>query len=363
VEFVLNAQTNGQDFCWYYDIGQKQWSVSGAFYYWNSHVTALLAQTAFAMRKLPEGFIEHEFWDRVVQRIESCIDSWISNSMKDDGRWAFSYPDSRPVRIEDVGMMLNALACISGYEKIWGDAGRADRFSRIAQKTCTWILEQQEMSQDSWGYGGYYDDDSRTVQTMVSNSRAMFGLLSFWSFAGLTIQQLDYNSLRRRMIAWTDGFVLKMTDSHGGPAESRTRNNTSLYPKRTLAAGELVRDLMLIWVDLGGDYYWNLTQRTYYWLVGRNEMSLDMQQIDGTTATAGRFYIGMENATYVNRESSTETTAQCLEAMLHAMSIDIPEFSHRGFTTLAVILTTLVLIVQRTRRRVLLGSSHSGSNL
>ena len=361
VEFVLEAQTNGQDFCRYYDMKQKQWLVSGSFYYWNSHVIALLAQTAFTMRKLPERSIEHGFWDNVVQRIESCVDSWIENSMKEDGGWIFSYLDSRSIRTEDVGMMLNALACISGYEKVWGDANRAERFSRAAKKTCTWILEQQEMNQDSWGYGGYYDDHSRATQTTVSNGRTMFGLLSFWSFAGLTIQQPDYNLLRRRMIAWTDGFVLKMTDSHGGPAENRTKEVISFYPKRTLAAAELIRDLMLIWVNLGGSYYWNLTQLTYYWLVGKNEMSLDMQQIDNATPTTGSFYTGVENATYVNRDSSTDTTAQCVEAMLHAMSVDIPEFPHHDFTILTAILATVSLLVQRRQRRLLLGSPCSSA--
>jgi hypothetical protein len=351
VEFVLEGQTANFDFHRYYDTKREQWVGSGSFYYWNSHVMALLAQTAFTMRKLPEGSIEHTFWNRVIQRIEACIDSWTGAAMKTDGSWEIAYPEPRSVRVEDVGMMLNVLSCVSGYEKMWGDGGRAEKFSKAARKTCDWILNQQEMNQNSWGYGGYYDDQSKAIQTTLSNGRIVFGLLSFWTSIGLTVQEPDYDLLRKRMIAWTDGFVVKITDQYGGPAANRTELLTSLYPKRTLVAAEFIRDLMLIWVDLGGSYYWSLTELTYNWLVGKNEMQRDMQQMNEPMGRKGSFCSGMQNSTYVDLESTTETTAECVEAMLHAMTIDIPEFPHFKYPVASTIVAAATLLIILTRRR------------
>jgi len=352
VEFVLESQAGTRDFHRYYDITQKQWVMSGSFYYWNAHIMALLAQTAFIMHKLPQTSIEYEFWDRVVQRIRSCIDSWIDNSMRSNGSWVFAYPEPRPTRTEDVGMMLNALSCMSGYEQKWGDRSQAEKLSRAAQKTCEWILREQETDRNSWGYGGFYDDDSKALQTTLSNGRTVFGVLAYWTFIGLTVTQPDYEALRRRMIAWTEGFAVGMMDRFGGPGEGRTQASVRNYPKRALAAAEFIRDLTLIWVDLGGSYYWSLAEQSYHWLVGKNEMNLDMQQVNNTAAVRGGFYAGMENSTHVNGRSTTEITAECVEAMLHAMSIDIPEFPALRYSTIfAVEAVAMSLIFQVGRRR------------
>jgi len=352
VEFVLESQAGTWDFHRYYDLKKRQWAVSGSFYYWNAHIVALLAQSAFLMHKLPQTTIEYELWDRVVQRIRFCIDSWIENSMRSDGSWIFTYPEPRPTRTEDVGMMLNALSCMSGYEQKWGDRNRAEKLSRAAQKTCEWILRQQETDRDSWGYGGFYDDDSKAFQTTVSNGRTIFGVLTYWTFIGLTVAQPDYEALRRRMIAWTEGFAIGMMDRFGGPGEGRTEASVRNYPKRTLATAEFIRDLALIWVDLGGSYYWSLAEQSYYWLVGKNEMNLDMQQANSAAATGGGFYAGMENSTHFNKKSTTEITAECVEAMLHAMSIDIPEIPALRYSAIfAVEAVAMSLIFQASRRR------------
>jgi len=351
VEFVLESQSGTSDFHRYYDLKQKQWAISGSFYYWNAHIIALLAQTAFVMRRLPQRTIEYEFWDRVVQRIRACIDSWIGSSMRPDGSWIFTYPEPRPTRTEDVGMMLNALSCISGYEQRWGDWSRAERFSGAAQRTCEWVLRQQETDRNSWAYGGFYDDDSKALQTTLSNGRTMFGVLAYWTFIGLTTPQPDYEGLRKRMIAWTEGFALGMMDRYGGPGESRTPTFLKIYPKRTLTAAEFVRNLALIWVDLGGSYYWSLTEQSYHWLTGKNEMNLDMQQVSNKGATEGGFYAGIENDTHVSRESTTEITAQCVEAMLHAMSIDIPEFPPARYPMILAIAAIATSLLQATRRK------------
>lgn len=353
VEFVLDSQSGTMDFHRYYDMKQRQWVSSGLFHYWNAHITALLAQTAFTMHKLPQRTIEYGFWDRVIQRVESCIDSWIEVSMRADGSWVFIYPEPSQTRTEDVGMMLNTLSCISGYEQRWGDSKRAERYSRLAQKTCEWILRQQEMDQYSWAYGGFYDDGSRTLQTVLSNARTMFGVLSYWTFIGLTVPQPDYDTLRKSMIAWVDGFVIPMMDGFGGPGEGRTETLVKPYPKRTLTAAELLRDFVLIWVDLGGSYYWSLAERSYHWLVGKNEMDLDMQQANNTAATRGGFYAGIVNGTHVDQRSTVEITAQCVEAMLHAMSIDIPEFAFQSRIVIAgaaVLTASLILHIGRRRR-------------
>jgi len=351
VEFVLEGQAGTWDFHRYYDVKRNEWFLSGSFYYWNAHIMAMLAQTAFLMRKLPQMTNEHEFWDRVVQRITLCINSWIGASMRPDGSWIFAYPEPRQTRTEDVGMMLNALSCISGYEQKWGDRNRAEMLSKAAQKTCEWILLQQEMDRSSWGYGGFYDDNSKALQTTLSNGRTMFGVLAYWTFIGLTEPRPDYEGLRKRMIAWTGDFALRLMDSHGGPGEGRTQALVRIYPKRTLAAAELIRDLALIWVDLGGSYYWSLAERSYCWLVGKNEMTLDMQQVNNTGATRGGFYAGIENSTDVNKKSTTEVTAQCVEAMLHAMSIDIPEFPSVRYSEIFAISVMAILILRAGGRK------------
>jgi len=351
VEFVLEGQAGTGDFHRYYDVKRKEWVLSGSFYYWNAHIMAMLAQTAFLMRKLPQRTIEHEFWDRVVEKITLCINSWIGASMRPDGGWSFAYPEPRQTRTEDVGMMLNALSCISGYEQMWGDRNRAEILSRAAQRTCDWILLQQEMDRSSWGYGGFYDDNSKALQTTLSNGRAMFGVLAYWTFIGLTVPKPDYEGLRKRMIAWTEDFALRLMDSHGGPGEGRTQVLVKIYPKRTLAAAELIRDLALIWVDLGGSYYWSLAERSYCWLVGKNEMTLDMQQVNNTGATRGGFYTGIENSTEVNKKSTINVTAQCVEAMLLAMSIDIPEFSPMRYSAIFAISVIAISILEAGKRR------------
>jgi len=351
-EFVLESQAETLDFYRHYDLKLGQWAVSGTFYYWNAHIAALMAQTAFTMRTLPEGGIEYEFWDIVIQRIESSIDSWIETSMKTDGSWVFTYPEARTTRTEDVGMMLSALSCISGYEHEWGDRIRAERFYGAAQKTLEWVLEQQEMNRNSWGYGGFYDNHSKTIQTTLSNGRAMFGLLSYWTFVGLMVPEPDYGLLRKRMIAWTEGFAVPTMDHHGGPSEHRTETLAKVYPKKTLNAAEFVRDLAFVWVDLGGSYYWSLAELCYYWLVGRNEMNLDMQQVNNTRVVHGGFYVAIENSTHVDTKSTVETTAECVEAMLHAMSIDIPEITFsRSSAVFAVAATAALLLVRAAKRR------------
>ncbi len=123
-------------------------------------------------------------------------------------------------------------------------------------------------------------------------------------------------------------------DRFGGLGESRTEASVKNYPKRTLAAAEFIRDLALIWVDLGGSYHWSLAEQSYFWLVGKNEMNLGMQQVNNTVATKGGFYAGVESSTYVNRKSITKITAECVEVMLYAMSIDIPEFPAPRYSTI-----------------------------
>jgi hypothetical protein len=351
LEFVLESQAVTRDFHRYYDTKKGQWVSSGSFYFWNAHIVALLVQTAFTMRRLPEGFVGHEFWDRIIQSVESCIDSWMESNMRTDGSWILVYPDSRPVQTGDVGMILNALSCLSGYEKMWKNGDKADGYSKAAQRTCGWVVSKQEMNPSSWGYGGYYDDDSRKVQTALSNGRAMFGLLSYWAFIGLTIPDPDYDLLRKSMIAWTEGFVAKMTDHYGGPGEGRTELATFLYPKKTLAAAEFIRDLTLIWVNLGGARYWSLAEMTYKWLVGSNEMSIDLQQMNDTDTMNGSFFSGIENDTYMDQKSTIETTSQCIDAMLNAMSIHIPELSHPYSMTFLIVAASSVLLSLKRRKR------------
>jgi len=118
-----------------------------------------------------------------------------------------------------------------------------------------------------------------------------------------------------------------------------------------LAAAELIRDLALIWVDLGGSYYWSLAERSYFWLVGKNEMTLDMQQVNNTGATRGGFYAGIENSADVNKKSTTEVNAQCVEAMLHAMSIDIPEFYSMRYSEIFAISVIAISILRAGKRK------------
>jgi hypothetical protein len=352
LEFVLDGQAVTRDFYNYYDTKKGQWVTSGSFYYWNARIAALLAQTAFTMRRLPEGSIEHDFWDRIIQSVEFCLDPWMESNMRTEGSWILVYPDSSPVQTGDVGMILSALSCVSGYEKMWGNVDRADRYSKAAQRTFSWIVTKQEMNPDSWGYGGYYDDYSRTVQTTLSNERTMSGLLAYWTFIGLTVPDPDYDLLRKSMIAWTEGFVLKTTDHYGGPGESRTELVASFYPKKTLVAAELIRDLTLIWVNLGGARYWSFAELTYKWLVGGNEMNIDMQQMNNADMTNGRFFTGIENVTYVDQKSTTEITSQCVDAMLNAISVDIPEFSHPHSIASLIVAASLVLLsLERLRRK------------
>jgi hypothetical protein len=364
VEFVLDGQSATGDFHCYYDLKRREWILSGSFHYWNAHIMAMLAQSAFLMRNHPKSEIESQFWDRVVQRINMCINSWVDVCMRPDGSWMFTYPDLERPRTEDAAMMVNALICVSGYEQKWGSRDRAEALSTLAEKTFEWILLQQDMDQSSWGYGGFYDDDSRNVQTTLSNARTIFGVLAYWTFIGLTKPEIDYEPIRRRMIAWVDGFALQMMDSYGGPGHGRTKDLVKSYPKRALTSAELTRDLAIIWVDLGGPYYWSLAERSYHWLIGKNEMNLDMQQVNNTGVTRGGFYAGIENSTCIDKRSTTGITAQCVEAMLEAMSIDIPEFSSIRRSTLAMLVTIAATLMCKKRicRRVL-KSAHTTSYL
>jgi hypothetical protein len=126
-----------------------------------------------------------------------------------------------------------------------------------------------------------------------------------------------------------------------------------------LVAAELIRDLTLIWVNLGGTRYWSFAELTYKWLAGSNEMNIDMQQVNNTDLTNGSFFAGIENTTYVDQKSTTEITSQCVDAMLNAISVDIPEFSHPDSIASLIVATSLVLLLLK-RRRVKLHSQTIG---
>ncbi len=349
VNFVLTGQAATGDFNEYFDIAQRSWSNSGKLHYWNAFVSAMLSLTAINMRRLPELGIKHEYWTRVISRVETFVERWSDSGLQRDGSWVFTYNDGVRPGIAENGMMLATLSCLSAYEFRWGDRVKGTGYSTIAKKTASWLLDMQEMDQSKWSWGGFYEDRTRTMQISLPNARAMHGILVYWEFISVSVESDPslYDMLRERLVAWAEGFFGKMRDDFGGPYFQRDANGASKYPKRTLEAAEFIRDIGIIWVDHGEPKYWSWTELTCQWLFGNNEAQTDLQQAKNLKGQTGGFYVGIQQNASVDQRSTTLAVSICAEAMLYALYIDVPEFHRSGLVAAILIIGTLIL----TRRR------------
>jgi hypothetical protein len=355
VEFVEAAQTGSGDFHEYYDLATRTWIHGGQFYYWNPYATMGPAYAAFVITNQVQS--ERTYWAGVIEKLRECVDYWVPLRQAADGSILFSFPDG-PARADlaSNAALLVSLIHIALFEYYWGERSLATKYAVWSQKIASWLYSFQEKNNSTWGFGGFYADRSRTLQTAFENGLIIFGLNSYYKAASLLLSNStpSIEGLRQMMMDWIVGFVERTPDPWGGAQYARTASGIISYPKTTMALSSILQAAVDIWIDIGPRVYWDDSQRLYKWLVGGNELSVDLQSAVNIAGQGGGFYEGIgKNGTMTY--SDLGISAFGLYALVRAAFVSIPgdypvpEFSS-GYAN-AVLVLALVLVFSMVGRR------------
>jgi hypothetical protein len=143
-----------------------------------------------------------------------------------------------------------------------------------------------------------------------------------------------------------------MIDSNWGPYRYRTALEKAQYPKQVLAAAELMRALVEIWVVLGDMKYVDYAVRLYDWITGINEKNTDLQQARNRKSELGGFYTGIDADRSIENDSNLEITGTTTMAFIYGKWITIPEFpSSSLYLILPTLLALLFIISYKERKR------------
>ena len=354
LNFIMSAQTDKKDFYHYWNLTTRKWNEDGALFYWNAYAIEGLAFSAFHMYASATLQTDKTFYAKARGAAVVCVEEWHNRSQQADGRWIFSYPDgSDHAEIDENGMILTALLYLALYEQYWGEMEKATVYTDWAERTVSWMLSQQETDENSWAYGGYYHDESENVQYSDSNGRALFGLTSYLRTITSLKNQTDstFWSVRASIYVWSDNFLLKMIDSTWGPYCYRTTFEKAQYPKQVLAAAELMRALVEIWVVLGDMKYVDYAVRLYDWITGINEKNTDLQQARNRKSELGGFWTGIDADGSTEDDSNLEITGTTTMAFIYGKWIAIPEFPSSALYLILPTLLTLLFIIRYEERK------------
>jgi len=269
---------------------------------------------------------ERTYWASVIEALRKCVDSRVVPAQTNDGAVVFSFTGgSTRADVAANAALLVSLTYIALFEHYWGDGSLATKYAMMAQNIASWLSSFQETNSTAWGFGGFYSDQSRTLQPSFENGLIMFGLNSYYKAASLLLQnfQPSISDLRQAMIDWMVGYVEKMFDSWGGIAYERTSGGVTPYPKTTMAISSVLQATVDVWINIGPEVYWNDSSRLYEWMTGKNELSLDLQSDMNLAGSSGRFYAGIDrNGTMGNTDVSVDALA--LYALVRAAYVSIP---------------------------------------
>lgn len=209
---------------------------------------------------------ERPYWTTVENMLKPSVDHWIPRTQTTNGAIAFSYPDgsTRPDAAAN-GAVLAALVHMALFEYNWGDRTLATKYAQWSQLIAIWLYSLQGEDSTSWGHGGFYTNDSRTLQLTTENGLVMLGLNSYFKAIGLLLQnfQPSLSEMRKRMMNWTESYVEPTMDSWGGPQFGRNAVGILAYPKETFSAASLIQALVDVWIDIGWPGYWDDASKLY----------------------------------------------------------------------------------------------------
>ena len=356
LEFILSMQnTTRGDFAPFYHPSTKSRVEYGEMYYLNSYILASLAFSAFHMRMARSSPSDVDYYATVISSIQICFDNLHPTHQGSDGSWRYLYSGDRYVaEIDTNGMTLTALLYTATYLTLWGDRSQADRYIDWAEKTKDWILSMQEDAVGSWGYGGFYQNGEKSLQSAVSNARAIFGLTTYLRLIDSLVDRQtilpSLGTVRSSLVLWEDGFFKKMVDRFNGPFSTRDSEGGEEYPKSTKAAACSMIAFVEIWVVHGDSKFLNHAKALYSWLIGNNEGGSDLQM---DVRLEGRGFVNGFSSTGVLDEGvDLESNAQSISALLYGNWIDIPEFpSSKSITFVLTVCLSLILLSRRIRRR------------
>jgi hypothetical protein len=357
VSFLLDAQAAHGDVREFYDPVSERWGPGNDLYYWNSHVVMGVAYAAYAISEQVQS--ERGYWSTIVNKLRLCVDFWLPRKQLSNGAVTFSFPGGNArADVAANGAMLVGLVYLSLFEHFWGDRSLAIRYATWSQSIARWLWSLQERNQTSWGWGGLYTNNSRTLQLTYENAIAMFGLNKYYSAVGLLLAHYEptFDQLRQSMTAWAEGFVDEISDSWGGPRYGRSADGVIDYPKQTLAASAVLQAMIDVWINMGGPtdtrfgppFHWPNAMRIYRWTTGANELSVDLQSERDANRLGGGFAAGIE-ANRTIEGADTATTSLALYAFVRASFVRIPEFSRMP---LMLSITFIFVAIAMVNRRI-----------
>lgn len=351
-DFLLRARQPIGEFYEYYDLQTRRWVNLGGLSSWDAYALAGLATAAYKITlKSPQ---KQAYWASVEAKLRQTVTNHLSDQ-RSDGAWIFRETGSgrRSALLRENGLMLTALTYIGLFELDWGNPQQATFYAQLSEKTATWLFSQQVTNESSSTHGGFPHSDSNGTQIGEENGIVLLGVNSYYTI----ISVLERNAkptiwdARKVMMDWVSGFARRMRDDQGGMYYARNESGIVPYPKTTLAAAWSLQALADIWVNLGGTDYYEDAQRAYDWVVGDNEIQLDLQSAESIAGVPGGFYAAIGDG-YVDRSTSTAATAVALYAFNRASFILVPEFQEElNFVTLFAALFTVLIMSRRTPTR------------
>jgi len=351
--FIIQARTPSGRFYEYYDLNKRQWVHEGGLYSWDAYAIAALAASAYKIAfKSPE---ERSYWFAVEAQMKTSVINLLSNQ-RSDGAWMFrNYTTGRHEALtSENAVMLMGLSYIGLFEYQWGSSQQASYYGKLSEKTANWLFSTQVANSTFTNYGGFPHSDLNSTQISEENGIILLGVNSYYSIIGLLDPRASPTiwDARRVMIDWVDGFVRKMRDSYGGPYFARNSNGILEYPKTTSAASWMLQALADIWVNLGGNEYYGDSQKPYEWIVGGNELRVDLQSAASHSGPALGFYSAIL-PDGVHRNARTGVTASAVYAFVRAGFIQIPEFPQSAQAFVLFLGFGGALLVIRKKKRKL----------
>jgi hypothetical protein len=347
--FLSSARSSTGDFYEYYDMNRANWVHLGQFDSWEVYAIAGLAASAYKL--LLKDSSQRAYWISIESKLKNTVNIFLSNQ-RSDGAWVFqTRPGYYEALTRENAILLTALLYLGLFEHTWGSMQQATFYGQLSQRTARWLFSTQNITAGPL-FGGFPSSDLNSTQTSETNGQILLGVDSYYSIVGVLLPQPSPNAYDARtvMAEWIYGYAEEMRDNYGGPYYGRTAVALLQYPKTMLAAVWMLQALADIWINLGGDEFFGLSQHTYDWIVGNNELQLDLQEAPNMAGTGGGFYASI-NTDRVDQSTNTEINAAAAYAIGRAAFIHVPEFPVGETIVLIITLFGVYAIVEQQRLR------------
>ncbi len=343
MNFVEAARINGRDFSEYYDISLGLWGSVGDLYSWDAYAISANAAAIYKLVSINTNLSSG--YSTVIAQLEQTLNNY-RREQRSDGAWSFNVAGSHQALTRENAMMLAGIVYIALFENTWGNKQRATDLALVAQATAKWLFSTQQIALGAM-FGGFPHSDSNSTQVAEENGEIMYGVDTYYSAIGVLLPHPSPSvfDARRVMGDWVQGFVVEMMDPYGGMYLARFNETLLKYPKTIRAVSWVMQALADIWIDIGnigqGNIpYRDVTQATYNWTTGNNELNVDMQQARALNGTLGGFYDSIE-AQRIDKDATVAVAASALYAFNRADYIQIPEFP----TTSALLVGTMIMLL------------------